>query len=131
MLYRVCENNKLLTVSFSQLSDVCNPKQGTDKSMIVFYFRSHAGVIRLGNAVIHLLKAFFPLSFDHMEFRRANTNADTSMSSHANDMALFDGPKPVVFDTVNFKELALILRGKKISSQIEFGAHQVKELVME
>lgn len=43
------------------------------------------------------------------------------------DTALFDGPKPIMFETVDVDNLALVLSGnERDTSQIEFGAHQVR-----
>ena len=73
-------------------------------------YRSHAGVLRLANSIVDILHEFFRHSFDHTK----------------RDLALFEGPKPVLFDSVKFDDLALVLRGnKRQSSQIEFGTHQV------
>lgn len=73
-------------------------------------FRSHTGVLKLAASVIGLMKAFFPESFDCLP----------------GDEGMFPGPSPIVLDSCNVSDLALVLRtNKRESSTIEFGAHQV------
>ena len=73
-------------------------------------FRSHTGVLNLASSIIDLLKEYFPLSFDYLP----------------GDEGMFTGPTPVLFDTCDACDLALLLRGnKRDKSAIEFGAHQV------
>jgi hypothetical protein len=73
-------------------------------------FRSHTGVLKLAASVIDLMKAFFPESFDRLP----------------RDEGMFPGPSPIVLDSCNISDLALVLRtNKRESSIIEFGAHQV------
>ena len=73
-------------------------------------FRSHTGVLKLAASVIDLMKAFFPESFDCLP----------------GDEGMFTGPSPIVLDSCNVSDLALVLRtNKRESSTIEFGAHQV------
>lgn len=73
-------------------------------------FRSHTGVLKLAASVIDLMKAFFPDSFDRLP----------------GDEGMFPGPLPIVLDSCNVSDLALVLRtNKRESSTIEFGAHQV------
>ena len=73
-------------------------------------FRSHTGILRLAASVIDLMKHFFPSSFDRLP----------------GDEGMFEGPIPMVLDSCNISDLALVLRGnKRESSAIEFGAHQV------
>ena len=73
-------------------------------------FRSHTGVLKLAASVIDLMKAFFPESFDRLP----------------GDEGMFPGPSPIVLDSCNVTDLALVLRtNKRESSTIEFGAHQV------
>ena len=73
-------------------------------------YRSHAGILRLASSVVDLLLHYFPESFDKLE----------------RDQGLFEGPKPVLLDSCSFGDLAMILRGnRRMSSRIEFGAHQV------
>ena len=76
-----------------------------------YNYRSHKGILKLASSIVHLLGYFFPESFDRLE----------------DDVGLFDGPKPVILETSDFAELAMVLRGarRKTSSPIEFGAHQV------
>ena len=73
-------------------------------------FRSHTGVLKLASSVIDLMKNFFPNSFDCLP----------------GDEGMFHGPKPIVLDSCNVTDLAVVLRtNKRESSTIEFGAHQV------
>ena len=73
-------------------------------------YRSHAGVLRLAACVVELLYKFFGSSLDKLP----------------PDLGLFSGPKPVIMDVANTKELVLMLQGaKRKTSRIEFGAHQV------
>ena len=73
-------------------------------------FRSHTGVLRLAASVIDLMKHFFPNSFDCLP----------------GDEGMFPGPTPIVLDSCNVSDLALVLRtNKREASTIEFGAHQV------
>ncbi len=73
-------------------------------------FRSHTGVLKLAASVIDLMKDFFPNSFDYLP----------------GDEGMFPGPTPIVLDSCNVSDLALVLRtNKRESSTIEFGAHQV------
>ena len=75
-----------------------------------YNYRSHKGILKLASSIVHLLGHFFPESFDRLE----------------DDVGLFDGPKPVILETSDFAELALMLRGaRRKTSPIEFGAHQV------
>ena len=75
-----------------------------------YNYRSHKGILKLASSIVHLLGFFFPESFDRLE----------------DDVGLFDGPKPVILETRDFAELALMLRGaRRKTSPIEFGAHQV------
>ena len=62
-------------------------------------------------SVVDLMFKFFPNSFDRLD----------------PDQGLFDGPSPVLLESCSFSDLALLLRGnKRKTSEIEFGAHQVK-----
>ena len=78
-------------------------------------YRSHAGVLRLAACVVELLYHFFGASLDRLP----------------PDLGLFDGPKPVIMDVENTAELLLMLQGaKRETSRIEFGAHQVRNLLL-
>ena len=73
-------------------------------------FRSHSGVLQLAASVIDLLKKFFPNSFDTLP----------------EDRGMFPGPLPVFLQSCQTSDLALLLQSnKRVSSTIEFGAHQV------
>ena len=73
-------------------------------------FRSHTGVLKLATSVIEVMKKYFPNSFDILP----------------GDEGMFPGPTPIVLDSCNVSDLALVLRSnKRESSTIEFGAHQV------
>ena len=77
---------------------------------LVHNYRSHIGILNLASSVTDLLLHFFPESFDRLD----------------RDQGLFHGPKPVILESYNFSDLAIILRGhKRKTSPIEFGAHQV------
>ena len=73
-------------------------------------YRSHSGILKLATCIVQLLEYFFPDSFDHL----------------SPDVGLFSGPKPVILNTDDFTEMAMLLQGsKRKTSAIEFGAHQV------
>ncbi|XP_072047467.1 TPR and ankyrin repeat-containing protein 1-like [Amphiura filiformis] len=72
-------------------------------------YRSHTGILNLASSVVDLMFHFFPDSFDRLH----------------RDQGLFDGPSPVLLESCSFNDLALQLRGKNKTSEIEFGAHQV------
>ena len=73
-------------------------------------FRSHTGILKLAASIIDLMKRFFPDSFDCLP----------------EDEGMFPGPIPIVLDSCNVSDLALVMRSnKRESSAIEFGAHQV------
>ena len=73
-------------------------------------YRSHKGILDLAASVIDILGHFFPESFDQLK----------------RDVGLFPGPKPVILETSNFSDLAVLLKGsQRKTSVIEFGAHQV------
>ena len=77
---------------------------------LTYNYRSHKGILNLASGVVDLLDHFFPESFDRME----------------KDVGIFDGPKPVILETNDFADLAILLRGaRRKTSTIEFGAHQV------
>ncbi|KAL3888641.1 hypothetical protein ACJMK2_001006 [Sinanodonta woodiana] len=72
-------------------------------------YRSHMGILSLASSVLDLLDIFFPESFDRL----------------VRDQGLFNGPQPILLESSNFSDLAVLLRGnQRKSSQIEFGAHQ-------
>ena len=73
-------------------------------------FRSHSGILHLASSVIDLLHEYFPSSFDRMP----------------EDKGMFPGPQPVLLQSCQVSDLALLLQSnKRESSAIEFGAHQV------
>ena len=73
-------------------------------------FRSHSGILRLAGSIIDLLQMFFKGSIDHLP----------------SDNGMFSGPTPVILDSCEESDLALLLSSnKRESSRIEFGAHQV------
>ena len=72
-------------------------------------YRSHSGILRLAACVVELLYFFFGDSLDKLP----------------PDLGLFEGPKPIIMEISSTEELALMLQGKRESSRIEFGAHQV------
>ena len=82
----------------------------TQVHQLTYNYRSHKGILNLASSIVDLLGHFFPESFDRLE----------------NDVGLFDGPKPVILETSDFSDLAMMLRGaRRKTSPIEFGAHQV------
>lgn len=73
-------------------------------------FRSHSGILQLAGSIIDLLQMFFTGSIDHLPA----------------DKGMFPGPSPVILESANENDLALLLSSnKRESSRIEFGAHQV------
>ena len=73
-------------------------------------FRSHSGILNLAGSILDLITEFFKDSIDHLP----------------NDVSMFDGPTPVVVESCEVNDLALLLRtNKREVSAIEFGAHQV------
>ena len=73
-------------------------------------FRSHSGILQLAGSIIDLLKEFFPGSIDHLP----------------EDNGMFCGPIPVILESCDENDLALLLSSnRRESSRIEFGAHQV------
>ena len=73
-------------------------------------YRSHNGILALASKVLQLLISLFPNAFDKLP----------------PDVGLYAGPKPVILDTNDITELAMLLQGsKRKTSAIEFGAHQV------
>ncbi len=72
-------------------------------------FRSHSGVLKLAGSVIDLISEFFKDSIDQLP----------------DDEGMFPGPTPVLVESCEVDELALLLSAnKRKSSAIEFGAHQ-------
>ena len=73
-------------------------------------FRSHSGILQLAGSIIDLLQMFFKGSIDHLPA----------------DKGMFSGPTPVILESCEESDLALLLSSnKRESSRIEFGAHQV------
>lgn len=73
-------------------------------------FRSHSGILQLAGSIIDLLQMFFTGSIDHLP----------------TDKGMFSGPRPVILESCDESDLALLLSSnKRESSRIEFGAHQV------
>ena len=72
-------------------------------------FRSHSGVLHLASSVIDLLQEFFKDSVDYLP----------------KDKGMFQGPTPILIESCEVSDLALLLSAnKRESSTIEFGAHQ-------
>ena len=72
-------------------------------------FRSHSGILKLAGSVIDLIREFFKTSIDHLP----------------DDEGMFPGPIPVLVESCEVDELALLLStNKRKASAIEFGAHQ-------
>ena len=74
-------------------------------------FRSHVGILKLATSIIDLLRTFFKGSIDdHLP----------------EDTGMFPGPVPVLLESCEHSDLALLLStNKREASAIEFGAHQV------
>ena len=73
-------------------------------------FRSHSRILGLAGSIIDLITEFFKDSIDQLP----------------NDVGMLPGPIPVVVESCEVKDLALLLRAnKREASAIEFGAHQV------
>ena len=74
-------------------------------------FRSHVGILQLARSIIDLLGTFFKGSIDdHLP----------------EDTGMFPGPVPVLLESCEDSDLALLLStNKREASAIEFGAHQV------
>ncbi|GFR81204.1 TPR and ankyrin repeat-containing protein 1-like, partial [Elysia marginata] len=74
-----------------------------------YNYRSHCEILSLASSVLDILHKFFPESFDWLH----------------RDQGMFPGPKPVVIESCSSEDLALLLSGnQRVSSHIEFGAHQ-------
>ena len=73
-------------------------------------FRSHTGILNLAASIIDLIKYCFPASFDYLP----------------RDEGIFEGPIPVILNSCNINDLALVMRtNRRGSLSVEFGAHQV------
>ena len=72
-------------------------------------FRSHTGVLHLASSIIDLLQEFFKNSVDRLP----------------KDEGMFQGPTPILIESCEVNDLALLLSAnKRDTSEIEFGAHQ-------
>ena len=73
-------------------------------------FRSHSGILGLAGSIIDVIKEFFNQSIDILP----------------NDVSMLSGPTPVIVESCEVGDLALLLRANKREvSTIEFGSHQV------
>ena len=73
-------------------------------------FRSHSGILKLAGTIIDLISEFFKSSIDHLP----------------EDEGMFLGPTPVLLESCEEGDLALLLSAnRREASAIEFGAHQV------
>ena len=74
-------------------------------------FRSHTGVLNLAASIIDVMKNYFASSFDCLP----------------GDEGMFTGPMPIVVESSNISDLALVMHTnrRESSKKIEFGAHQV------
>ena len=73
-------------------------------------FRSHSGILRLATSIIDILMEYFRNSFDCLP----------------EDSGMFPGPSPIFLESCEVSDLAVLLQSnKRVSSSIEFGAHQV------
>ena len=76
-------------------------------------FRTHSGILNLAQSVISVMKSTFKRTFQ-----------DSLLLS---EVAMFEGPKPILLDLYSEKDLALILLGNKEDGSVqsvELGAHQ-------
>lgn len=72
-------------------------------------FRSHSGILKLAGSIIDLIREFFKDSIDLLP----------------DDEGMFPGPTPVLVESCQVDDLALLLSAnKRKTSSIEFGAHQ-------
>ena len=111
--FRFCDIQSLFHVAkdeFEQnkmLSPVVVPKK---VHQLTHNYRLHRGILQLASVIVQILQILFPDSFDHLQ----------------SDVGLFPGPKPVILDTQDSKELAMLLQdNRRETSAVEFGAHQV------
>ena len=73
-------------------------------------FRSHSGILNVAGSIIDLISEFFKDSIDHLP----------------DDEGMFPGPYPVLLESCEIDDLALLLSSTEQEvSAIEFGAHQV------
>ena len=87
--------------------DVVNVPQEPYK--LTINFRSHSGILKLAGSIIDLIGEFFKDSIDHLP----------------DDEGMFQGPTPVLLESCEVDDLALLLStNKRERSAIEFGAHQ-------
>ena len=81
--------------------------------MLTDNFRTHSGILNLAQSVISVMKSTFKRTF-----------RDSVLPS---EVAMFEGPKPILLDLYSEKDLALILLGNKEDGSVqsmELGAHQ-------
>ena len=81
--------------------------------MLTDNFRTHSGILKLAQSVISVMKSTFKTTFQ-----------DSLLPS---EVAMFEGPKPILLDLYSDKDLALILLGNKEDGSVqsmELGAHQ-------
>jgi len=112
--FRFCDLKSLYLVAKDEFESLKLPSPISVPSTVhqlTHNYRSHAGILKLSSTVIKLLEKLFPTSIE--------VNAKP-------DIGLFPGPSPVILETDDFTELAILLQGsKRQTSAIEFGAHQV------
>ena len=88
-----------------------NPKVSVPKlHHLTLNFRSHSGILGLAGSITDVIKEFFNQSIDLLP----------------NDVSMLSGPIPVIVESCEVGDLALLLRANKREvSTIEFGSHQV------
>ena len=88
-----------------------NPKVKVPKlHNLTLNFRSHSGILGLAGSIIDIIKEFFIQSIDCLP----------------NDINMLSGPTPVIVESCEVGDLALLLSANKREvSTIEFGSHQV------
>ncbi|XP_064597505.1 TPR and ankyrin repeat-containing protein 1-like [Liolophura sinensis] len=79
-------------------------------------YRSHQGILSLASSIVDLMVDFFPESVDLLD----------------RDQGVFPGPSPILLEFCSSKDLAVLLKdNQRLTSAIEFGAHQAIVVVNE
>ncbi|XP_064597439.1 TPR and ankyrin repeat-containing protein 1-like [Liolophura sinensis] len=79
-------------------------------------YRSHQGILSLASSIVDLMVDFFPESVDLLD----------------RDQGVFPGPSPILLEFCSSKDLAVLLKdSQRLTSAIEFGAHQAIVVVNE
>lgn len=98
LFHHIAERNPKMHVKVPQLHK------------LTLNFRSHSGILGLAGSITDIIKECFSHSIDDLP----------------NDVSMLPGPTPVVVESCEVNDLALLLRANKREvSTIEFGSHQV------